>query len=428
MKRFNSALPLALTMALSAISIASGGTNSPASGLTLREAVSLALKQNPSLLAHGYAIKAAEASRAQAGVRPNPTLSLEVEDALGTGDYREFRNAQTTLQLSQLIELGGKRKARTQVADLMSERKRNEMELARVEVTAAVADRFIHVAGDEQEYALSRETTRLAEESLALAKRRVAAASASPIEEKRANILLAKARIAEEHAEHELLVARRKLAALWGATDVTFKETRADLFVRPALPTHEDLAARISRSPELARWANEKSVRDAEIKLADAKSRPDLTAGAGVRQFSGPDDVGFVFQFSLPLPFSDRQQGARAEARALSEKAEIERSATELKLRTTLFGVAQELMHASTELASLEKEMIPDAEAALKLAREGFQQARFSQLELLDAQRTLVELRLQRIQAAVTYHQFIIEIEKLLGEPLTPEAPKNSQP
>jgi cobalt-zinc-cadmium efflux system outer membrane protein len=85
-------------------------------------------------------------------------------------------------------------------------------------------------------------------------------------------------------------------------------------------------------------------------------------------------------------------------------------------------------LHAATELTALEKEMIPDAESVLKLAREGFEQARFSQLELLDAQRTLVELRLQRIQAAVTYHQFIIEIEKLLGEPLTADSSKNSQP
>jgi len=388
--------------------------------LTLRDAAALALARNPSLIAHGYDLQAAEARRLQAKQPHNPVIGVEVEDALGTGGFSGFKSAQTTLQLSQMIELGGKRTARSAVAEAARERQRSDGELARVEVLAAVAERFIHVLGDQHEVTLARETTRLAEETLALAQRRVEAARASPIEEKRTRILLARARISEEHAEHELLVSRRQLAALWGATNAVFTEAAADLFARPPVPSFEELAARISRSPELARWASEKAVRDAEIKLADARRRPDLTLGAGVRQHSRSDDAAFVFQFSLPLPIVDRQQGARAEARLLRDQADVEATGAELRLRTALYGIAQELLHAATELDTLEKEMLPDAESALALAREGFERARFSQLELLDAQRTLLELRRERIQAALSYHQFVVEIEKLLGEPLSP--------
>jgi cobalt-zinc-cadmium efflux system outer membrane protein len=406
---------------------------SPASldKLTLRAAATLALAHNPELLAHGFELRAAEARRQQASVRPNPELVLEVEDVFGTGGVRGFAEAQTTLQLSQLIELGGKRQARTQVADAMSAQKRSEAELARIEVLAAVAERFIHVVGDQHELKLAREAAKLAEEVLDLAKRRVEAGRASPIEEKRARILLARARISEEHDEHELLVARRQLAALWGATNAGFAEADANLFARPAVPSFDELAVRIARSPELTRWRGEKAVRDAEIKLADSRRRPDVTAGAGVRQYAGPDNVGFVFQFSLPLPFSDRQQGSRAEARALRDKADAEMAGTELRLRTALYGIAQELLHAGTELDTLDREILPDAESVLALAREGVERAGFSQLELLEAQRTLLELRRERIQAAVAYHQFVVEIEKLLGEPLSPESaqsPKPAQP
>ncbi len=436
MRRLNFALPLLLTAGLvGAMTLTAKGQETnwiPAStSLTLSEAAGLALAHNPALLAHGYDLQAADARQRQAGLRPNPALSLEVEDILGSGNFRGVRSAQTTLQLSQLFELGGKRAARGAVAAAQRERQRSEAEFARIEVLAAVAERFVHVVGDQYEVMLAREATKLAEETLALAKRRVEAGRASPIEEKRARILLSRARINEEHDEHELLVARRQLAALWGATNATFTEARADLFVRPAMPSFDELAARIARSPELARWASEKSVRDAEVKLADARRRPDLTAGAGIRQFAGPDDVGFVFQFSMPLPFSDRQQGARAEARALRDKTGVEQTSTELRLGTALFGITQELLHAATELDVLEREMLPDAESVLQLAREGIERARFSQLELLDAQRTLLEFRRERITAAVSYHQFVIEIEKLLGEPLLPESvqsPKPAQP
>jgi len=414
-----------------ALTAAATETNAPlatSERLTLPAAATLALTQNPSLRAYGYDLRAADARRQQAGLRPNPELALAVEDVLGSGMYHDGRNAQTTLQLSQLIELGGKRRARSDIASAQRNLKQTEAKLARVEVLAAVAAQFIHVLGDQHELALSRDATKLAEETLALAKRRVEAGNASPIEEKRANIQLSKARLLEEHDEHELLTARRKLAALWGATNATFAELQADLFARPAVPTFDALAARIQRSPELSRWASEKSVRAAEVKLADARRRPDLTAGAGVRQYAGPDDLGFVFQFSLPLPLSDRQQGARAEARALAEKTTVERDATELRLRTALFGIAQELIHADTELTALDRDMLPDAEAALQLARDGFERARFSQLELLDAQRTLLELRRERIAAAVAYHDLIIEIEKLLGEPLSAESRNHSKP
>jgi cobalt-zinc-cadmium efflux system outer membrane protein len=58
------------------------------------------------------AIAMAEARRLQAGMRPNPQASLEIDNAFGSGDYRWMRAAEATLQLSQIFELGGKRGAR----------------------------------------------------------------------------------------------------------------------------------------------------------------------------------------------------------------------------------------------------------------------------------------------------------------------------
>ncbi|NJN06009.1 MAG: TolC family protein [Rhodobacteraceae bacterium] len=92
-------------------------------------------------------------------------------------------------------------------------------------------------------------------------------------------------------------------------------------------------------------------------------------------------------------------------------------------IRTALFGIVQELRHARTELDALEGEILPEAETALKLAREGVAQARYSQLELLAAQRTLLGLRHERIDAAISFHQLVVQIEKLLGGPLSTPRP-----
>src|SRR5687767_4195556 len=84
--------------------------------LTLTEALQRAAHGHPKLFIAERDIAIAEARRLQAGTRPNPQASLEIDNAFGTGDYRWVRAAEATLQLSQIFELGGKRDARVAAA------------------------------------------------------------------------------------------------------------------------------------------------------------------------------------------------------------------------------------------------------------------------------------------------------------------------
>jgi cobalt-zinc-cadmium efflux system outer membrane protein len=406
-----------VTCALSfAVNAAEPRTNPPP--ITLPAALARALESSPALASHPAALRLADARALQAAVRPPMELSLDLEDIVGTDQYRGFRTSQNTLTLSRVFELGGKRGARGGVAAAERGRVDADYELARAAVLASTAEAFIHLVGDQHGLAWSREAVKLAEEALAAVQQRVLAAAASPLEETRARIALARARIVEEHEEHELETARRRLAALWGEEAPSFGTAAADLFARPVVPDYDELVARIQRSPELARWASEKAAHAAELRLAESRRRPDFTAGLGLRQYAATDDVGMVLQFSLPLGTSSRAAGFASEARARNELAEAGERETEIRLRTALFGIAQELRHARTELDALEKEILPEAESALKLARDGYARARFSQLDLLDAQRTVLELRRERIEAAVAFHQFIVQLEKILGEPV----------
>src|SRR5829696_9684960 len=88
----------------------------PTGVLTLREALALALTENPELAPFAWQARANEARVLQAGLRHNPELNLQLEDVAGTGDFSGARQAQTTLQLSQVIELGNKRRARVELA------------------------------------------------------------------------------------------------------------------------------------------------------------------------------------------------------------------------------------------------------------------------------------------------------------------------
>jgi cobalt-zinc-cadmium efflux system outer membrane protein len=86
--------------------------------LSLEEVLRAALLRNPALSSTAFEVRAAEARTLQASLLPNPELELELEDFGGTGEVRGVRASESTLQLSQLVELGGKRAKRVGAAGL----------------------------------------------------------------------------------------------------------------------------------------------------------------------------------------------------------------------------------------------------------------------------------------------------------------------
>jgi cobalt-zinc-cadmium efflux system outer membrane protein len=390
----------------------------PTGVLTLREALALALTENPDLAPFAWQARVNEARVLQAGLRRNPELGLEVEDVLGTGDFQGFREAQTTLQLSQVIELGGKRAARTEVASQARGITKSEYELKRVEVLGDVTQRFIQVVANQHVLDLALTNRQMVEDALRTVQERVTAGKGSALEERKAQVALARGELLVEGARHELNSARKKLAASWRSTWPVFEKAEADLFAHKPIPAFEEFASRISKSPEIARWVSEKKLREAEIKLADARRVPSVAVGGGIRHLAGPGDMAFVLGFSMPLQLFDRNQGGAAEARALLGRTEAEQKAAEVRLGMVLLGLYEEMAHDAHVMEGLQKEILPKAEDALAISRDGFAQGRFSYLEVLDAQRTIFDVKQEYIQAATAYHQFLVEMERLTGQPI----------
>ncbi len=406
--------PIALAVTLLGVARAA----EPGEALTLRQAVALALEKSPELAVFSAEMRAAEARVVQAGLLPNPEAIVTLEDFAGSGDFRGARELQTTLQLSQIIELGGKRAGRREVATSARDLSTSEYALKRVEVLADVTEKFITVAGAQQQLTLAREATAAAESALKAVRERIAAGKTPALEEKKAMIALARSRIAEEHAEHELAAARKKLAATWGSTEATFASATADLFAVRALPGLDELAGQIAKSPGVARWTTEKRLRESEARLARTKRAPDVAVSAGVRRLEGPDDFALVAGVTVPWPLFDRNQGGIAESQALVDKSESGRRAAETRLHAVLFAIYQELSHAALEVETTRREILPQTDEALRMAEEGYRQGRFSYLELLDAQRTVLDVKKEYLAAALTYHKLVAEIERLTGQPL----------
>ncbi len=393
-----------------------------AARLTLPQAVERTLAGNPELKAFAFRLRAQEGRAVSAGIGPATELKIDVENALGTGVARGLDAAQFTFALSQVIELGGKRSRRVETAWAGVNLIEVERQAAQLDVLAEVARRFIHVAGDQEQLKLTQRATALAQGTRDAAQKRFEAAKAPEVELRRARVQLARARVDEEHAEHELLTSRRKLAALWGDTKADFGTIAADLYRLPEAGDFETLIARVQGNPNSLRLASEARLRDAEVRLAETRARGDWTLGGGVRYLRESNDLAAVASLSIPLFTGGRAEGAIAEARAQRGETGARQDAHRVRVQAQLFELHQELRHAITEATMLRADALPELEAALEATRYAFERGRYSYLEWVDAQRELVNVQRALIEAAQNAHLHQAEIERLTGEPLVADS------
>jgi cobalt-zinc-cadmium efflux system outer membrane protein len=390
----------------------------PTGRLRLRDALALALLRNAELAADSYELRAREAALLQAGALPNPTLSLEVEDVAGSGDFSGVDQAQTTLLLGQLIELGGKRAARVAVAAAERDLAAWGYEVRRIDVLAGTASAFVDVLAAQERLRLAEEALGLARAVQRVASLRKRAGLAFPAEEIRAGVAADIAGVEREHAEHELETARQKLATFWSGETPRFERADGALESLPHPPSPEELAGKLHASPSLALWQAELARRDARRASARSQRMPDLTVFAGPRRLSGPEETALVAGVSLPLPLWNRSRGTIEEAELRVAKLAAEQRSVRVQVAAELATARVALVAALEESHLLRTRVLPGIESAVDVMRRGYEQGRFAQIEVLEAERARVAAREQYLSSLVEAQRSAREIERLTGAPL----------
>jgi cobalt-zinc-cadmium efflux system outer membrane protein len=289
-----------------------------------------------------------------------------------------------------------------------------------------VTTTFVLALSAQERLALADELIAIAEASVATVASQVSAGAVSPLEEGRARVALDRSRLERIQLTHELSAAKAELAATWGSTEVTFDSLRGRLEGVATPPPVASLVAAIDKTPDLARWASELEHRRASLELEEARSIPDVTIGLGVRRFNEDDSTGAVLAVSVPLPLFDRNQGSIAEARHRLTKTQAEQASAIATVRSALTRAYESLQAAHAEVTTLRDSIIPRAKSVYQGAKENHARGLFRYLEVLDAQRTLFELRSQYLEALAAYHIARAEVERLSGIDIASMPGRNS--
>ena len=378
--------------------------------LTLEQTLALAEASAPSLEAAQAGVRATGAGRDVAGLRPNPTINGGLEYFGGSGQYRGLRSAEATVGVALPIELGGKRSARVGVANALGEQSRVALVIAAADIRLAVTQAYIEAVAADRRVTTAREQAGIAGEAARAAGIRVRAGRASPIEQQRADVLRINADASVERVQRLSDVARGNLARrigrpVTGALDLAWFD-RVQGY-GPSMPVSPGGTLALSAARA------EVATADAQVRLARSQRIPDVTVSAGARRIEQTNDMAAVVGLSIPIPLFNNGRASLTQATAQREQADAMRRAAELDAGQSIATAQAEVANAATTARTTSGPVMAAALESARIARIGYREGKFGQLDLLDAERTLSETRTAAIDALATYHDAKARLERL---------------
>ncbi len=196
----------------------------------------------------------------------------------------------------------------------------------------------------------------------------------------------------------------------------------ADSLAIPTLPPDFDQleAVAMARRPELRGLINDQAGARAEQRLAQQYLIPDVDVGiTRLHVYGSGGQYTTGVGFSLPIFFWQHQNGEVAEAK--HRQAELS-----AQYRDVAAQVGEDLRNAYATVSTsmrqalyLRDELLPSAREAYRIASASYTLGGSSALEVIDAQRTLLDAQTQYAAALAAANDAVADLERATGAPLS---------
>jgi len=231
-------------------------------------------------------------------------------------------------------------------------------------------------------------------------------------------VALTNSRIELDRLQRSFSSIQAQLNSLLGTTGKNLIPATALFDSISVPPTREEITGNIEEIPSIKLLQNEVNIREAALELERSLAVPDLTVNGGVRYLNELKTNSFVAGVSIPLPFFNRNQGNIQSAEVRLEQMDAIKNTRRLNVIAQLNTAYNNLLSAYNNSQQLKNSIIPEAENAYEITRQGYIQGRFAFIDLLDAQRTLFETQTQFLLELSDYYNSLIEIENVTGKNL----------
>jgi cobalt-zinc-cadmium efflux system outer membrane protein len=354
----------------------------------------------------GYLVK-------QARLYPNPGFSYEVENFAGNNNWKGWNKREERYIYSQLFETSGKRRLRTQAASYQYYASVVGYDVSKLIVLNRLSRAFIHVAAAQELLKVTLDQAEITHEVLRIAAKKVETGKVSLIQQNKAEVTYSTALIAVEKAKVELKNSKRRLSLLWAQPCPDFEKAVFSFYdITSPIPFEQCLADLCNQAEivqSLYQYLNAKK----SWHLEKAHRIPDVTLQVGYKANYEEFNQGMIAGISIPIPIFNRNQGNIGRAYFDMLKTGDQGRQLWLVLESKLAISYEELFRAYEEAERTKNISLPAASQAFELAQKGYLEGKFEYLEVLDAQRTLFDIRERYIQALVNYHTKRADIDYL---------------
>lgn len=393
-------------------------------GVSLSEAIAVALSRQPATRAARADVEVARGMSLQAGLRANPSVSLERREEPGGTD------SATEIGIEWPLELF-RRSSRVAVADAEVVVAQHEEADVRRQLAGDVASAYGEAAGARRELTILEDVLAAATKQLELLRARATQGAAPTLDRDMVDVEVRKLQ-----ADRLVLVGRSeralvRLKRLLGMTpDVPLAITQS--LEELVASFRMDAVVGATRSDVLA---SEARVRVEERRLVAARneSRPDVKVfGSYMRMDAGFPQQGFSASGSVErvrgqfnylsagamvtLPIGNRQQGSIAAAVAAREGAEARLEAARLTAASDLAEARTWNDHARSAVTQYAQEIRPLARRNLETVRETYQLGRATVFDVLAEQRRYLEAERAYTQVLTDAFASRVSLRRAMGD------------
>lgn len=392
--------------------ITGGITAGHAETLTEQQAITRALARPVVQEAERQQLLAAESAVSEAGLRPNPVVSLDRDQTrAATGDSTE-----TIWKISQTFDLSGKRALTRQGAQKRLDAAVAEQAATRQSMTARVRQTFAEVlAGEQTRQAMQAWQDRLARAGATVA-RLASAGEVSGYDRRRLERELQTARAKRQEADAGLIRTRHQLANLVALTSSASLQPVGPLLPAPAadLPT---LLTQLPERPDLKMLSAQSEALTREGRAAGRGWAPDVTVGVGQKEVdtSTGSEKGLALSFAMPLPLFDRGTPRAARLDAQARAASAEKSLRLATAEADLQGTWQQLQLLREAAMDFRAQTLSASKELSRIAERAYRAGETGVLELLDAYRAELDAELTALDLELRARMVRIELDSLAG-------------
>jgi len=388
--------------------------------LSFEEYLSLVGNKNLGYASQKYNVSMAEAAIQTANMFPDPQLEMETTNNGVNQNMGYVYGA----SVGWTLELGGKRKARVNLA-------KNQSELSKIQLQ----DFFRNLRADASlgyiDALKSRALLEVQQDSYQnmqqLAKSdsiRYRLGTISLVTSKQSKLEAASLLNEVYQAESAEQQALTSLSVFLGESKITDRDVAGDFNAFNRYFSIDDLILQaLNERADLLAARQNTEVAKSQISLEKANRVIDLGISAGAERHTeatneiapSPTVNAVKMGISIPLKFSNRRNAGLKIAEMAHSQAEVEYKQIEQSIKAEVMQAYQQYTATQKQLRQFHNGMLTEAQSILEGITYSYKRGESSILEVLNAQRTYNNVRKDYYQALADNAAALIELERKVG-------------